>query len=198
MAKLKEYLRTRKFSWWLSTALFGFIIVLIAFPSLRIQFSAWVNRQFLSDPEFEYKSDYPVLSDKAYQFSYYDLNDERHFFSEHKGKVVFVNLWGTWCGHCVAEMPSIEDLYKDYGDKVVFIMYSDRDSPRTLKKFKDRGDYTLPFVYKDPQVKFDFKGGAYPTTFIISKYGEIVHEEKGAMDWNADAVRKRLNELLKE
>ncbi len=198
MSKIKEYLKTRNFSWWLSSALFGFIIVLIAFPSLRLQFSAWVNRQFLSDPEFEYSSDYPYLSQKAYQFTYYDLKGEKHVFSEHKGKVIFVNLWGTWCGHCVAEMPSIEELYDDYGDRVVFIMYSDRDSPGKLKEFKKDGDYDLPFVYQDPHVTFDFKGGAYPTTFIISKSGQIVHEEKGKADWNAESVRKRLNELLEE
>ena len=49
-------------------------------------------------------------------FAYHTLDgEERHLLAD-KGKVLFVNRWGTWCAPCVAEMPSIQKLYDRYKD----------------------------------------------------------------------------------
>ena len=48
-----------------------------------------------------------------YDWSPVDLNDQPVPFSRFKGKTVFLNFWATWCGPCVSEMPSIEELAKN-------------------------------------------------------------------------------------
>ena len=48
-----------------------------------------------------------------YDWSPVDLNDQPVPFSRFKGKTVFLNFWATWCGPCVREMPSIEELARN-------------------------------------------------------------------------------------
>ena len=42
--------------------------------------------------------------------------------SDFKGKPVVLNFWTSWCSYCKSEMPYFESAYKQYGDKVQFIM----------------------------------------------------------------------------
>ncbi|MDP5082326.1 MAG: TlpA family protein disulfide reductase, partial [Winogradskyella sp.] len=48
-------------------------------------------------------------------------------FENTKGKVVFINFWATWCPPCIAEMPSLQALYQDYNDKVIFLFITSDD-----------------------------------------------------------------------
>src|SRR5690606_12751282 len=64
-------------------------------------------------------------SDFNYAFTIKDLEGNIKSFDDYKNKVIFLNLWATWCGPCRAEMPSIQKLYnKTQSDDVVFIMLS--------------------------------------------------------------------------
>src|SRR5690242_7336670 len=48
-----------------------------------------------------------------YNFTIKTLTGEAIDFNQFKGKVVFINLWATWCGPCRVEMPSIQELYNE-------------------------------------------------------------------------------------
>jgi len=61
-----------------------------------------------------------------------------------KGKVIFMNLWATWCPPCIAEMPSIEKLYKEMGQEVAFVMLSLDRNFETAKAFDKKKGYNLP------------------------------------------------------
>jgi len=55
--------------------------------------------------------------------------------AEHAGdKTLFLNFWATWCGPCVAEMPSIEKLYSQFGSDMAFVCVSGEQA-ETIKKF---------------------------------------------------------------
>ena len=50
-----------------------------------------------------------------YAFTIKDLKGNKVSFDQFKGKVVFLNLWATWCGPCKAEMPGIQKLFSIMG-----------------------------------------------------------------------------------
>ena len=118
-------------------------------------------------------------------------------FNSTKGKVVLINFWATWCPPCIAEMPSLQDLYNDYNEKVVFLFVTNDDF-ETVNKFKIKKDFNFEFYQSISNVPEELKTQSIPRTFIISKSGEIVVDESGAVDWNTDTVRSQLDELLSE
>ncbi len=59
----------------------------------------------------------PNDGDMSIDFSYPNQSDEMISLSSFKGSIVYVDVWATWCGPCIAEIPSLEKLQKDYEDK---------------------------------------------------------------------------------
>ena len=114
-----------------------------------------------------------------------------------KGRVTFISYWATWCPPCIAELPSIEALYADYGDKVDFILIS-QEKPERIRKFLNKKNSVLPAVnprMKTPETLFE---RSIPTNYVIDKNGTIVVKKKGAANWNSDSVRTLLDTLLSE
>jgi len=125
-----------------------------------------------------------------------DLNGIELNFADTKGKVVFVNLWATWCPPCIAEFQTIQDLYNDYNEKVVFLLVSD-ESPETIKKFLAKKGYDIQIFNPLTNYPDDFNASSIPRTYIIDKEGYIVVDKKGAANWSSDAVRQQLDQMIK-
>src|SRR5687768_5116496 len=77
-----------------------------------------------------------------YEFTLQDLEGKKVEMSDLKGKVIFLNLWATWCGPCRVEMPSIQNLYNSVDKyKVAFVMLSldqEDQQPKIVKFVEDR------------------------------------------------------------
>src|SRR5688500_8809908 len=78
-----------------------------------------------------------------YDFVLKDLKGNLVDVTQFKDKVIFLNLWATWCGPCRVEMPSIQNLYETVDkEEVVFIMLSldsDETQPKISKYLEDKG-----------------------------------------------------------
>jgi thiol-disulfide isomerase/thioredoxin len=111
-----------------------------------------------------------------------------------KGKMVFVNLWATWCGPCRREMPSIESLYKKLkGKKVEFVMLSLDDDFNKALNYGKSSQFTLPFYYPGANLPTLFNVDGIPATFIFNKQGELVHNIQGSIDYDTEAFLKLLS-----
>lgn len=133
-----------------------------------------------------------------YDFQIKDLNGNRLDFAQFKNKVVFLNLWATWCGPCRAEMPTIQKLYEKMEDdpNVVFVMLSidkDKDLPKVIKYLKDK-DYTFNGYMPSGYLTEQLNVRSIPTTFVISKEGKIITKEVGTTNFNTN----RFYQFLKE
>jgi thiol-disulfide isomerase/thioredoxin len=116
--------------------------------------------------------------------------------AQFKGRIVIVNFWATWCGPCVAEMPSLQALAKRLGDKAVVIGVNYHESPEKVRAFQAR--YGIQFaLLRDPwhQASSDWGVQSLPSTFIVDSQGQLRLTAVGEVDWLSPAVAKRLNAL---
>lgn len=97
---------------------------------------------------------------------------------KHKGKMVFIDIWNTWCGPCISAIQDHEQYKGKYADDVAFVYLADDSSPENEwnKRIKGiSGDhYRLPKLQMQALMqKFSFSG--FPSYILIDKNGEIVH-----------------------
>lgn len=170
-------------------------IVLILFTPVGFYARVFVGR-LLSSSASVLKTELQ-LNVGSYDWELVNANDYRFNFEEAKGKVVLINFWATWCPPCVAEMPSLQGLYDDYGDKVVF-MFVAQDNAEKVASFLEKRGYDLPVYYSKTKAPSLLTARSIPTTYIIDKEGKIIVAQTGAADWNSEKVRKVLDGLLTE
>jgi len=133
----------------------------------------------------------------SYQWKLTDLENGTFNFEEQKGKIILVNFWATWCPPCVAEMPSLQELFNDYGDKVVFMFVTSEDHQK-VEDFLKRKNLHLPIYYPDSDPPKMLRSKLLPTTYIIDRDGKIIVAETGAANWNSSKTRELIDGLLKE
>ncbi|MFD2552617.1 TlpA family protein disulfide reductase [Bizionia sediminis] len=124
-----------------------------------------------------------------------DANGKVFNFEDAKGKVVFINFWATWCPPCIAEMPSINSLYTDYKESVLFLLVSNEEVG-TITAYKAKNDYSFPFYQAYNQAPAQLQAQSIPQTYIIDKSGYIVMDKSGAANWNSSSVRAVLDTLI--
>ena len=173
-----------------SNVLFGVLIVLLLIPQTGKPIKVFVNRLIAFSPSVEDESDREVLQN--YNWNLVDLKGVSVGFNEFKGKKILVNFWATWCPPCIAEMPSMQALYDDYKDDVVFVFVTN-DSREEIVKFTTEHDYTFPIYQSISKVPSALETGTLPTTYLINEEGEIVIDKTGAADWNSAKVRSLLD-----
>ncbi|MGW0996750.1 TlpA family protein disulfide reductase [Streptomyces sp. NPDC002523] len=110
--------------------------------------------------------------------------------ADYKGKVVVVNVWGSWCGPCREEAKYFSKVSQDYADKgVQFVGINTRDSSTTpAVAFEKEHGISYPSLY-DPTGKLmlRFKKGTLnpqliPSTLIIDKDGKVAARALEALD----------------
>lgn len=113
-----------------------------------------------------------------------------------ENKVIFLNVWATWCGPCNMEMPGIQTLYDKYKshEKVAFYIISDEDA-ETVNPFIERKGYKLPFYQYAGAYPPSLNGNAIPRTYIIHK-GKILAQEIGASQWDRPEITDLIDKHL--
>lgn len=101
-----------------------------------------------------------------------------------KGKVVLFNLWGIWCGPCIAEMPHLIELqekHKDNGFEVVGLNVGDADgeteSEEAIKVFAEKQKLNYQLGYSDRKLFEEFikisKMAGVPQSILINRDGKM-------------------------
>jgi thiol-disulfide isomerase/thioredoxin len=102
-----------------------------------------------------------------------------------RGKVIFINLWATWCPPCIAEMPGINSLYQEVKDEgVVFLMLSVDNNFEKAKRFKEKKGFDFEIYQADGGIPQMYYSQSIPTTFIINAKGELALTHAGMADYN--------------
>jgi len=100
------------------------------------------------------------------------------------GVVTVVNFWGSWCGPCRREQPSLESLSKEYLARGVrFIgVNTRRDQRAAALAYLDEFNVTYPSIYDpDSTIASRFKVRFMPVTFVVDRTGRIAAQIIGAI-----------------
>jgi thiol-disulfide isomerase/thioredoxin len=133
-----------------------------------------------------------------YNFSVRDIKGNIVSADQFKGKVIFLNLWATWCGPCRAEMPTIQDLYNEVDhEKIVFLMLSldNIGDEEKVKKFITKKEFTFPVYTRTTSLPELLHVPSIPTTLVVSKGGKVVSRNVGTNNFN---TKKFKNFLLEQ
>ncbi len=132
-------------------------------------------------------------------FQMTDLAGKVVSFESLKGKVIFLNIWATWCPPCIAEMPNIQRLYEKVGsDKIAFVLLSvDQKGRDKVQKFISKKGFTFPVYLPASQLPEEFQSPAIPTTYIISPEGQIVAQQQGMAEYDTPEVIEFLQKMAK-
>ena len=139
-----------------------------------------------AEPEEETPEEYP-----AYDFTMSDQFGVLHSLEDYRGKVIFLNIWATWCPPCRSEMPDIQALYEKYGEDpdspvailgVAFPDIGGETDEAGVAAFLEENGYTYP-VLMDTEAEMMYAYGitAFPTTFMIDAEGNIFGYVTGAI-----------------
>jgi len=157
-------------------------LVFLGFWVVYLTFFAPGNRRPLEGSGIDLPADY--------NWKLEDLSEQPVQFSRFKGKTVFLNIWATWCGPCVGEMPSIARLAENprlKGKNIEFVCVSTDDSTATVVRFVRDKNWPMT-VLRSESLPPVFLTEAIPATYIITPGGRIVAAEVGANDWDKAEV----------
>ena len=123
-----------------------------------------------------------------FDMSVQDVKGNRLDFADFSGQVLILNFWATWCGPCVAEMPSLSRLREATSDVEVALACVTREPVEKVRAFLDKRDVDLPIYVLDGDVPECFKSRGIPATFVLDKKGTIVFRHFGAAAWDDESV----------
>jgi thiol-disulfide isomerase/thioredoxin len=150
--------------------------------------------------EFSYTLDRSKAGAPAPGFTFQNPDGSDASLKDFAGKPVLVNLWATWCGPCVAEMPTLDAVAADYGPKGLAVLTISQDSQgeAVIKPFFEK--HPLPHLkgWIDPENQFGFhyNTGMLPTTVIYDAQGKEMARVVGAMDWTSKEARALIDAAL--
>lgn len=171
------------------------LVILFTTP-LGTTVKIYLNRLISMSPSVEEKQETILV--KNLWWNLQNLEDgKRVNLKDFKGKVVFINQWATWCPPCLAEMPDIEDLYKDYKDKVVFLMVC-TDDKNKVESLMSKEGYTFKNYRPLSDTPSELVESSIPHTVVLDKEGYIRVDKVGAANWNSDSFRRALDDMLME
>ena len=130
-------------------------------------------------------------------FDTLDLDGHQQRLADHKGQVVVVNIWATWCGPCRAEMPALDALYQREKDEGLMVYGISSEDANLQRQFHQLVPVTSPLLTTSGDVPNLYRDIArYPATFLIDRQGRL--QPAPGPDHPFEELQAVVERLLKE
>jgi cytochrome c biogenesis protein CcmG/thiol:disulfide interchange protein DsbE len=150
----------------LHTLLLGVVILGWSFMGTGCQSDSSGSADVRQAPDFEMKT----------------LEGDTFELADHRGDVVVVNFWATWCAPCVQEIPTFIEMQRKFGDDgLQFVGVSlDKQGFEVVRPFAEKMQINYPLVVDDGSLAKEFGGlQGVPTTYVVDTDGQIQHRIEG-------------------
>lgn len=134
----------------------------------------------------------------APDFSLPGVTDKEIKLSDHRGKIVLLNFWATFCVPCRLEMPSLQALSEKYhNDNLEIIAISvDHGREKSVRKWIKKNNLDFPIALEGQDAGSAYEVSALPVTFIIGKEGQLIGRILGEREWNSKETTLLIDSLL--
>ncbi|MEM9824928.1 MAG: TlpA disulfide reductase family protein, partial [Bacteroidota bacterium] len=138
----------------------------------------------------------------APSFSYPDIEGTDMSLASFKGRYVYIDMWATWCGPCMRDLPHLEELQEKYKNdsNVAFVSISidnDKDAWRKMVTEKQmKGFQLIADQAWQSQICADYGVNGIPRFVLIDREGNLIN--KNAPRPSSDELKAILNNLLSE
>lgn len=113
------------------------------------------------------------------------------------GKVVILNFWASWCAPCQQEMPHFQAFYEAHQEdvEILAVNYTKKDDREKAIQFARAYGLTFPILFDETgEVSTMYGAFTIPTTYILNRDGEVVHQFTGPLD--EEMLQTYVGELL--
>jgi peroxiredoxin len=178
--------RTKPKSW---RSILLWSLAVIALVAIVYSFRAAPNGEPIRDPE---------ARTGTMEFSAADLNGTTWKLSAHRGKVVLLNVFATWCPPCRQETPGLVRLSKEFAGKGVSVVgvSMDEGGAGVVEQFVKEYNITYPVLLPPASDPLTAGIQAIPVTFLIDRQGRLAKHYVGAVEQSTFA--RDIEEVLKE
>lgn len=166
--------------------------------------SQWQTRKQLSAHRIEPADADEIAQRKQVQdFILTDVDGATKKLSDFRGNVVILSFWASWCGPCLAELPTFAEIERNLHDRGLRVLPVNVDDGSTGREFAHeffpKKGIRFPTYYdKDKDLANLFEVDMLPSSFVIDRQGRLVFSSAGASDWASPDTQALLEQILDE
>ena len=126
------------------------------------------------------------------------LDGRQHSLEDYRGKIVLVNFWASWCIPCLREMPGMQRLAEQFGNRPFEIVAVNVAEPRNVVAASGERMKIDFAILLDPEkvAMNNWAVKVLPTSYLLDTKGRIRYQAAGPVDWETDAAYSAVESLL--
>lgn len=141
-----------------------------------------------------------LVKGEAPDFTLKSLRGQNLKLSEHRGEVIMLSFWATWCEVCQQGMPALNEMYLRYRDEgfTLFSINTQKDMDKVRNALRNM-QIAFPVLFDvTHQVSKDYEVEDMPSTYIIDRDGNLRYMHNGFAPGFEDVFQKQIRELMEE